>query len=404
MSNSNMRNGVKRRGKSYSFVVSTPGADGKSKQVWCSKDQFGQTLRTRKAADDARALALTELANQTYVKPTATTVGGWLSEWIDSKSVSYARTTLGSYRDRIRLYLIPTFGTIPLRTLTTTQVNTGLARISKEGGMGGRPLDDKTVKAAHAVLHKALNDAELDRLISRNPATGASLPKSSGTRHDTVEVISADQLRAVLENLSTHRLYAAFYVAAYTGMRRGELCGLHWSDIDFETKRIIVGRNGVMVAREDGGEGRRKRERIVKRPKSEKLRIIPVSDSVLTVLKAHKAAQAAERLHAGELWRGGSEVFLSAFGDPIYPDTTTNLFSKAIRKIDLTTEQAKKPPSLKCLRHTHATLLLLAGIPVHVVADRLGHSSPTVTWSVYAHLLPGAGETAVEAFEKLLAS
>ncbi|WP_433191450.1 site-specific integrase [Actinoallomurus sp. CA-150999] len=194
-------------------------------------------------------------------------------------------------------------------------------------------------------------------------------------------------------------MYAFFHVAAYAGARRGELLNLRWSDVDFDGKQItITGSAGVV----DG-------ERLEGTTKSGRTRVVSIDDETAAVLREHRRAQAADKLPAGDGWRGEKDchVFTTGFGEPIYPDTVTALPRKLINAYNHPKEG--KPPAeplpyarLHDLRHIHATTLLLAGVPVHVVAARLGHADPAITLRVYAHVVRSAETAAADVFAKAI--
>jgi integrase len=189
------------------------------------------------------------------------------------------------------------------------------------------------------------------------------------------------QLRAFLATAQQHRLFAFFHVAAYTGARRGELLNLRWKDIDLDGKKITITGSTAVI----GGE------RVSGTTKSGRTRVVSIDDETVAVLRQRKA----EQLKAGDSWRGTKDnyVFTTGWGEPIYPDTVTSLMTKLIRV-------GKQLPHalLHDLRHLHATTLLLSGVPVHVVAARLGHADPAITLRVYAHVIRSAEAAAADIF------
>ena len=246
----------------------------------------------------------------------------------------------------------------------------------------------------HAVLRKAFRDAVIvDELIGSNPVERAKRPRAQAREPGTVWTIA--QLRTFLTSAREHRLFAFFHVAAYTGARRGELLNLQWADIDLDGKKItITGSTAVIQG-----------ERVNGTTKSGRTRVIPIDDNTVTVLRQRKADQAAEQLQAGDSWRGTKDgyVFTTGWGEPIYPDTVTSLMTKLIRGHNQPTQQPRPKNQLPHarlhdLRHIHATTLLLSGVPVHVVAARLGHADPAITLRVYAHVIRSAEATAADIF------
>ena len=180
-----------------------------------------------------------------------------------------------------------------------------------------------------------------------------------------------------LEFAKSHRMTAFFHVAAFTGARRGELLSLTWPMVDLDGGVVVIAGSASVV------EG----ERIVGTTKGGRRRTVTIDPLTVWVLQAHRARQAEERLVVESDWPESDLVFRTAFGEPVYPDTPSQLLPKLI---DAYNKQYPSTPLLRIrlhdLRHIHATTLLLAGVPVHMVAARLGHADPSVTLRVYAHV------------------
>ena len=195
----------------------------------------------------------------------------------------------------------------------------------------------------------------------------------------------------------SHRLFAFYWLAAYTGARRGELLYLRWQAVNLDTAEITFGGSTAVV----------RGQRIEGTTKGGRSRVVSIDGETMAVLREHRRRQAAERLAAGAAWADtGGLVFTNRWGEPLYPDTVTALMSKLISQHNKSvpaTAQALPHARLHDLRHLHATTLLLAGVPVHVVAARLGHADPAVTLRVYSHVLRehalGVGDVFAQAVE-----
>ncbi|MFC7384096.1 tyrosine-type recombinase/integrase [Sphaerisporangium rhizosphaerae] len=175
-----------------------------------------------------------------------------------------------------------------------------------------------------------------------------------------------------------------------------KLVNLRWSNVDFGGKTItIAGSAGVV----DG-------ERIEGTTKSGRIRVVSIDDETVAVLREHQARQEADKAAAGEEWSGPKDlhVFTTGFGRPIYPDTVTQLIRDLVKAHNAAQPSAERLPfaRLHDLRHVHATTLLLAGVPVHVVAARLGHADPAITLRVYAHVIRSAEASAADVFVQAL--
>jgi integrase len=185
----------------------------------------------------------------------------------------------------------------------------------------------------------------------------------------------------------TCRLFAFFHVAAYTGARRGELLNLRWRDVDMDGAVTHIRGSAAFVAG----------ERIEGTTKSGRSRVVSIDPGTVSVLRAHRKRQLADMLQVGNSWKGSADrnadhVFMTVWGEPIHPDTVSSLMAILIKnhnapKEGETPTEPLPHARLHDLRHLHATTLLLVGVPVHVVAARLGHADPSITLRVYAHVI-----------------
>lgn len=261
------------------------------------------------------------------------------------------------------------------------------------GGKAGRPLSSRTVAYVHAVLRKAFRDAvNVDEVLSSSPVEKAKRPRQEVKEPGTVW--TTDQLKAFLRFAQDHRLWAFFHVAAYTGARRGELLHLRWSDVDLDAKQLIIAGSAQFI------EG----ERVEGTTKSGRKRVVSFDEGTIKVLKDQRKMQAADKLRVGPEWRGGGDyVFTTGWGEPVHPDTLSSLFPILIKRYNKADPKTPLPHArLHDLRHIHATTLLLAGVPVHVVAARLGHADPSITLRVYAHVVRAAEASAADIFAQAI--
>jgi integrase len=373
-----MRDGLVQRGATWSYVVRErdPGT-GKAKPRWVGG--FATRAEARKARDAAR-----HATNRgTFVAPASLTVGEYLDRWMDAHEVGLKPSTAISYRANINRYLRPALGHERLQSLSPSRLSVLFRDLYEHGGKDGAPLSPRTVEFARAVLRRALQDAVVDRLVEVNPVIGTKRPRTVKPKHTTW---TAGQLRSFLAQLDDeHRWTPLWELAAGTGMRRGELLALRWSDIDLEHGLIRVERSVTQLAG----------TRSYGTPKNHERREVALDDHLVTTLRAWRTKQVAERLVLGESYLDGEDlVFTWQDGRPVPPDYVTSTFGR------LTTDLEVPRLTFHSLRHTHATLLLREGVPVHVVAKRLGHKDPSVTLSVYADAIPDDDSRAVETFTK----
>ncbi len=307
--------------------------------------------------------------------------------------------------------MVPRIGGLRLQAVKSADLSRLYRDLLEGGGRDGRPLSGRSVEYVHAVLRKAFADAvRTDQLLSSNPAERAKRP-----RKDIVQPVvmwTAADLAAFLASTQGHRLHAFFWLAAATGARRGELVNLRWADVHLgDTDSGEAGsvrlRGSVSVINGVRVEGSTKGGRE---------RVVSIDPATAAVLKAHRAAQDLERELAGGSWVddhdkdiGGPHVFRQELGAPLFPDTPTALMGQLLRQHnDVVTADSEGGrrllPVIRLydLRHLHASLLLKAGVRVHVVAHRLGHADPSVTLRVYAHVLDDQASHAATVFAEVL--
>ena len=246
-------------------------------------------------------------------------------------------------------------------------------------------LSGTTVVQAHRILHKALQDAVRWGVAWRNVASAVSPPKKS--RREML-VLNAAELAVLLDAVGTSTFGHVIAAAAYTGMRRGELVGLQWRDIDLDRGTLSVQRSLQLVPR---------RGYVASEPKtSRSRRTITLGTTLVATFKRQRALQAENRLAAGPVWNEGGWVFTRPDGRPVDPTIVSRKFRSVVTELGL------PPVRLHDLRHTHATLLLVQGVHPKVVQERLGHFSISITLDIYSHVLPGLQERAAAAFETAL--
>jgi integrase len=285
-------------------------------------------------------------------------------------------------------FLNPALGNVRLQHLTADKLNAFYATLLESGRRDGKGLSPEAVRNIHVVIRRALGDAVRWGQISRNPAELADPPKLRASKRIEMKTWDASELRSFLELAQDDDLYPAWHLDAHTGLRRGEVLGLHWSDLDLDAAQLSVRTTLVSVNYEIRFE----------EPKTSRARRTVALDALtVKILKEHRKNQLEQRLAAGADYRDNDLVFCEADGSPIHPQVTSDRFDRIV-------ERARLPRiSMKGLRHTHATLALKAGVPVKVVSERLGHASTSFTMDTYAHVLPGMQEDAAEMVAGLVA-
>jgi integrase len=374
---------VVKRGSTWSYVIdlAPDAASGKRRQRW--KGGF----RTRKEAEAALRSFAVAADEGRVVERSKRTVAEYLREWLVALRPRVRPTTLASYEVAVQR-IAREIGQVPLQALTPMHVETLYADLSARGGRDGRALSPKTVRNCHIVLRKALADAERLGLVVRNVAAVARPPVVRRVEQHTW---SANELRRFLAAISGDRLEAAFVLLATTGMRRGEVLGLRWTDVDLPSRCISIVQTLITV----------NNEVFLSSPKTAKSRRrVALDEHTMTSVREHKRRQAEDRLAAGLLWDTTNDlVFTDEAGGPLHPDWFTRMFNRLAQSAGL--------PRIRLhdLRHSYATLALQAGVHPKVVSERLGHATVGITLDLYSHVVEGLdAEAADTVAERLFGS
>lgn len=317
------------------------------------------------------------------------TLGEYFSLWLKlCEGRGLRPATVASYRTMVRLAIVPELGEVPLQSVTARLLNSLYHRLLLSGRQDGRGgLSARTVRYVHAILRKGFADAVRLGYAHTNPTLMADPPTARAAKARQFPTWSPADLRRFLESAREHRYHAAFYLAAASGMRRGELLGLRWCDVDLDGGQLSVIQCVIEVAH------------VVQigPPKSERSRrLIALDGKTVAVLAEHKQAREAERLKRGAQLDSHDLVFSRADGSPIRPTCFSNAFNRRVTVANV--------PRIRLhdLRHTHATLALRAHVHPKIVSERLGHSTVAITLDIYSHSVPSLQREAAEAIGALL--
>lgn len=369
----------KRRHGSWYFAAETRSTDGKRRQV--KRGGFATQ------ADAQAALTAFAEAQNTgaWTDDRNLTVSEFLTDWLAKKVANGLRpTTERSYRWHITGYINPVIGTLRLRDVRPPHVEEvlRLAALPKEKGKTPGPA---TVRRIHATMRSAFASAKRARYIPYNPAVDVELPRVTRPH---VQPWEADELGAFLDHCAADPLGPLYEVAAFTGLRRGELLGLRWDDIDVERSRLVVRRQIVQL-------GHATHLGPVKTASGQD-RVVDLDEATIGALLSHQLRQQQHRDEWGSAWVDSGHVFTKEDGSPLHPETVTKRFR------ELSDAAGLRPVRLHDLRHGQASLMLAAGVPMAVVSKRLGHSSLAITSDTYSHLLEGVGQQAATAAAALV--
>ncbi len=364
------------------YVVDYDGIDavtGRERRRWRSAGASradAEALAARLEGDRANALA----------SRTPTAFGGFLLEtWLPRKQTTVRATTASRYRWMAEHYVDPRLGHVPLSALRADHFDRLYSDLLLTGGRNGRALSPKTVHEVHLIIRNALDLATQRRLVDHNVARAVHSPIRRRGGTIVARVWTVEELARFLTEASGHRLYPALHLAAHTGMRRGEVVGLRWSDLDVAAARLSIHRtiqalDGRPV--EFGAKTRSSR------------RNIDLDPTTVEVLDAWR-----RRLKASGLPHGpGDWMFCNLAGRYLNPQSVSQLFGRVVKRIGL--------PRIRLhdLRHTHASVLVAHDTPIKVVTERLGHAHPAFTMHTYQHLLPGMSAAAATRFASLVAA
>jgi integrase len=237
----------------------------------------------------------------------------------------------------------------------------------------------------HLIIRGALGAAVRRGLVTRNVALVAAAPRMRSIPRVEMQVLIAPELQTFLRAAAGHRLFPALWLSAMTGVRRSELLGLRWTDLDIKRARLSVNRGLVAVGYElHESRGKTKNSR----------RCIDLDPTTIEVLQAWHALQSAESAAVGIDDQGG--MFTTPDGQPVHPHALSQTFERIVRRSGV------KVIRLHDLRYTHATLLIAASVPIKVLSERLGHASPAFTIETYQHVLPGMQAAAARTIETLV--
>lgn len=313
------------------------------------------------------------------------TFGAYLtSQWLPAKRLELRTSTYRGYVHKTQRHILPALGRKRLRRLRPEDLER-LYDSMLHPTDGTRPLSPKTVYEVHLVIRGALDHAVRRGLLNRNVALSASAPKLRAIPKVEQKAWTADQLAAFLRVAAGHRLFPALWLSANTGMRRSELLGLTWSDLDIAKKRVSINRGLVAVGYElHESRGKTDNSR----------RCIELDDTTLAVLAGWRALQAAEHTAVGI--DGADQMFTNPDGQPIHPHSLSQTFDRIVRRAPVPVIR------LHDLRHTHGSILIANGVHSKVVSERLGHAWYAFTVETYQHVLPGMGEDAARVFESVL--
>ena len=367
-----MRGSIIKRSKGSWTIIINLGRDpatAKRKQQWV-------TIRgSKKQAETRLAELLNQMDTGGFIKPTKETFGSFLQRYLDDYiSTQIRATTLEAYQQRGK-HLIDGLGHIPVSELREEHLHKYYREKSKT-------LSPGTLIKHHNLLRSALSQGVIWRTLTRNVAEAVKPPKVS---RKEMRALTGPEVHRMLEACEDSAWHSIFHTLTWTGLRRSELLGLRWKDVDLILASLRVVQS---VQRLNTGEF------IVQEPKTASgRRTIALSPASCLVLREHREKQEADATLLGRQLAEDDLVFSHPDGSPRDPSTLTLAFRRLTRRVGLDGVR------LHDLRHTMASLYLEQGVNPKTVAERLGHASVTITLDLYSHCLPGVQEAAAVQFD-----
>lgn len=378
-----------KRGITYQVIVTFKDTDGTFKKKWV-------TTKTKKEAEATLTELLAKVQRGVNIDPEKVTFGEYLDKWLnDFGRTNLAPRTLESYISIIERHLKPELGCIQLSKLTPAHLREFYSKSLTEGRHDGKitkgnGLTANTVRHFHRLIHLALKQAIRWELLTRNVADAVDPPKQQSEDDEETKgmvFLNEQEIKTLLNGLKETYLYFPALIALNTGMRLGEVLGLRWQDIDFKRETLTISQTLQTVNREI---------KIRHKAKTKgSQRTIDLPKTLINELKKHQLQQKKDRLSFGELYQKNDLVCCKEDGSPYRSTSFTSHFIDVAKRCGLDI-------SFHGLRHTHASLLIKAGVHPKVISERLGHSRIGITMDLYGHLMQGMQREAASKIEEIM--
>lgn len=338
------------------------------------KDVYGKTRK--EAVDKLKALQATANSTQDYG---GMTVAAFLDYWLDQCKSRINPYVHLNYTRNSNNHLKPAFGSVALSALTARHIQVLVNDLATK-------RSPYTVRNIRAIIRRALNQAVRWGYVAKNVAALVEIPP---IQHNPIVPLTHEQATAFLHAISGHRLEALYRLALGLGLRRGEVCGLRWQDVDLERGELRV--TGALVR--FGGVTQRHNTKT-----QTSRRTLQMPQQMIAILAAHQARQEQEQAVAGKQWHDSGYVFTTELGTPVDLDNVAKrLFKRFLQQVGL-------PATIRFhdLRHSCASFLIAEGVHLAVIKDILGHSDIGVTANIYGHILPTTQRSALESLSAIM--
>lgn len=313
------------------------------------------------------------------------TFGDWLKRWLEVyKKGTVETTSYEMYERYINSYILKeSIASVKLKDLNRTNLQSYITEKKKE-------LSIASLQLIRAIISNSLKMAAEDDILMKSPAIGLKIPKQETDKREEIKPFSKEELKQILGTCKDQRYFHVIYVAAFTGMRRGEILGLRWQDVDFKNKIIHV--------RQQAKWSETAKKMIIGRLKTTNAyRDIKISDNVIAALKKQKAWQAANKLELGTAYAKTDLIFTDEAGEILRSNSLSVYFVRLVARSKVESR------SFHHLRHTFASIAISNVPNVKAISMTLGHATVAETLDIYGHLLPGDNQTVTEAVANFLA-
>lgn len=369
-----MRGHIKKRGNKYSFIVDI-GRDPVTKK---RRQKRVSGFTSQKKAREAMTEMITELNKGVYVEPTSDSFEKYINSWLDHKEKRVTYGTYSHYKSYAVNHIIPAIGHIKVQDLRPMHLQDFYDALIGQG-----QLSKRSIHHIHRIIANCLNMAVKMGEMQTNIATVVEPVRVPKTEQKYWDV---DDAEVFIEAARGHIHFIAFYLAIFTGMRQGEILGLKWDSVDFDSKTIYVQRS---IKRVDGGG------KLDELKSVSSYRSISISNRLIHELKEHRTKQNKHRLMIGKDYDNQGFVVATKTGTFVLSSNISRAFRLIRDKLDI------KQIRFHDLRHTHASLLFKQKEHPKVVQERLGHSSIEITMDTYSHMMPNMQEAAAQKLDEL---
>jgi integrase len=303
----------------------------------------------------------------------------YMEGWLSGKELSRRPSTVVNYRRYLDLYILPALGRMRLQAILPVHIRQLYLRMQLEG-KGAR-----TIQLVHVTLRCAFAQAVKEGLLGHNPLDAVERPKVETKQF---QIFTEEQARTFVSAARGHPYETLFYLALTTGMRKGEVLGLMWTDVNWEKATLRVERQ-LQPVYNGGGALAPTKTRAGRRQ-------IKLGKGAMAMLEAHRQRQENARLLAGDRWQEHGMIFTTGIGTYINQSKVSQEFKRILRENGL--------PDIRFhdLRHTSISLLLDMGMPVNTVQSRAGHSKASVTTDIYGHAMARSQEQAARMIEEIV--